>query len=74
MLRPLFAPIIGLSLLGSFYGAVVCASAAFDALFCINNVLAVAFLDSFYRAVLCASTTADASIGNYICHCLCLLG
>ena len=70
----MFGPNTGLSLLGSFNGAVVCASAAFDALFSVDDVLAVAFLDSFYRAVLCACTTADASIGNYICHNLCLLG
>ena len=66
-------PLRLLCLLGCFYRAGSCASATFDALICVDLVLAVAFGDSFYRAFCCASAAADASITNYICHTFFLL-
>ena len=53
--------------------AVVCASAAFDALGSIDFVLSASIGDCVYGAVVCARTASDAGIVNYICHCLFLL-
>ena len=53
---------------GSAYGAGFSANAAFDALFGIDLILAVAFGNSLYRALCCASTASDASISNLISH------
>ena len=59
--------------MGSFDRAGSCASAALDALFSVDLVLAVSLGDSLYGAVICASAAADASITNYICHVFFLL-
>ena len=58
---------IGLCLLGSSYGAGICASAAVDALFRVDAVC-IAFFDCFNRASVSTCTTSDASVGNFISH------
>jgi len=54
--------------LGSVNRAYICAGAAFDALFGIDHVLAVAFRNCICRAFCYACTAADAGIVNYIGH------
>ena len=54
--------------LGSLNGTYACASAAIDAVVCIDNILAVALCDAAYGTFVCASTACDAIIGNLICH------
>ena len=46
----------------------VCASAALDALVCVDLVLAVAFNNSAYRASIYTSAARNASVGNLVCH------
>ena len=50
-----------------------CASAATDALICINYIFAVAFADRSNRAFAGTSTAGNAVIGNFVCHCSDLL-
>lgn len=57
--------------LGCFNRASAFASAAVDALVCIDNVFAVLFGDAVYGAFLCASAAADALFCvNDVCHVL----
>ena len=58
----------GLFSLGSAHGANVSASAAFDALISIDDVLAVAFLDGVHGAFALASAAADAFSRNLQSH------
>ena len=61
--------LLELFLSNSLYGATVSASAAADALVCINDELVVTLSDSLYGTLSCTCTTADALIRNLKCQC-----
>ena len=57
-----------LCLLGSTYGASLCARTAVDAGISVNYVYAVALRYSLYGTLSCASTATDAIFSNLKCH------
>jgi len=58
----------GLSLLGSAYGASICARTAVDALVSVNYIYAITLGNSFNGTLSCACATADAIFSNFVCH------
>ena len=57
-----------LGLFGSAHRAIISASAAIDALFSVDFVLAIAFGDRLHGAIRFTSAAADARISNLVCH------
>ena len=57
-----------LSLLGSAYGACLCARAAVDALISVDYIYAITLSDSLNGTLSCASAATDAIFRNSVCH------
>ena len=57
-----------LSLLGSAYGASLCARAAVDALISVDYIYAITLSDSFNGTLSCACAATDAIFRNSVCH------
>ena len=52
----------------SLYRTYACASAAIDALVCVDFILTVFFCNAGYGTFVRTSTARDARVGNLICH------
>ncbi len=57
-----------LCLLGSTYGASLCARTAVDAGISVNYIYAVTLRNSLYGTFSCTCAAADAIISNLKCH------